>query len=881
MQRLMRILKLFSIFFVMLAGIGQIFGNDFLTEVAKIEMWINKKYSQAPITAKLALRKLEKIIEQNGDEQTKLVQLRKTFPEALQRDEKPLIFMPIVLHNIHSLSIGYDIKDSATKVDIIQAITSQKQNKKSSFTQTAGENVNVNTSLRGSAETRLSFNPFKWLSNLSDGGVRISGSFSAGRDAVSRRSQLWSQEEQNLFAREYENIEKMILQTDVTNLHLTFTLTITNNSSENMFCNINDATIPIYMGNTSINNPAKPYKQSGQILLSPKSEKDIVFRVDLDTTTARALIRYMGHSAPDIALLKGNIKIYNANVPDAIREAQKQAETVSLNLFLPEGSVRYNIRKYHTSTGNLTTLREALTAINEDLFDAIQENIFTFDKNGLQTFSSVVLGSFSPDDENQQYYALLQIKDKVYNNVSNTLLDQPLSSESTFWCVDFEKQLNCSAEKRVSIPFEIQTNIFSILRQQAEKGNPIAQNYLGICYGYGIGVAKDEKIEVEWYRKAAEQGLAAAQNNLGCCYAEGIGVAKDEKKAVEWYRKAAEQGDTLAQLKLGMCYDNGFGVVRDKKTAVFWYRKAAEQGVALAQIILGICYGYGIGVAKDEKIEVEWYRKAAEQGLAAAQNNLGCCYAEGIGVAKDEKKAVEWYRKAAEQGDTLAQLKLGMCYDNGFGVVRDKKTAVFWYQKAAEQGVALAQIILGDCYGEGIGVEKDEKIAAEWYQKSAEQGLAVAQNRLGYCYQKGVGVAKDEKKAVEWYQKAAEKGDATAQYNLGKSYYNGIGVAKDETTAVFWYRKAAINQHREAQNDLGYCYDTGRGVEKNAIEAVRWYTTAANAGYAPAQYNLAECYYSGNGVPKNRNMAILWYQQAALQNDTSAKQALRELGEEP
>ena len=240
MQRLMRILKLFSIFFVMLVGIGQIFGNDFLTEVSKIEMWINKKYSQAPIAAKLALRKLEKIIEQNGDEQTKLVQLRKTFPGAFQREEKPLIFMPIVLHNIHSLSIGYDIKDSATKVDIIQAITSQKQNKKSSFTQTSGENVNINTSLRGSigAETRLSFNPFKWLNNLSDGGVRISGSFSAGRDAVSRRSQLWSQEEQKLFAREYENIEKMILQTNVTNLHLTFTLTITNNSSENMFCNI-------------------------------------------------------------------------------------------------------------------------------------------------------------------------------------------------------------------------------------------------------------------------------------------------------------------------------------------------------------------------------------------------------------------------------------------------------------------------------------------------------------------------------------------------------------------------------------------------------------------------------------------------------------------
>ena len=804
MQRLMRILKLLSIFFVMLVGIGQIFGNDFLTEVAKIEMWINKKYLQAPIAAKLALRKLEKIIEQNGDEQTKLVQLRKTFPGAFQREEKPLIFMPIVLHNIHSLSIGYDIKDSATKVDIIQAITSQKQNKKSSFTQTDGENVNINTSLRGSigAETRLSFNPFKWLSNLSDGGVRISGSFSAGRDAVSRRSQLWSQEEQKLFAREYENIEKMILQTNVTNLHLTFTLTITNNSSENMFCNINDATIPIYMGNTSINNPAKPYKQSGQILLSPKSEKDIVFRVDLDTTTARALIRYMGHSAPDIAVLKGNIKIYNANVPDAIREAQKQAETVSLNLFLPEGSVRYNIRKYHTSTGNLTTLREALTAINEDLFDAIQKNIFTFDKNGLQTFSSVALGSFSPDDKNQQYYALLQIKDKVYNNVSNTLLDKPLSSESTFWCVDFEKQLNCSAEKRVSIPFEIQTNIFSILRQQAEKGNHIAQNYLGICYAEGIGVEKDEKIAVEWFRKAAVQGFARAQDNLGYCYQYGLGVDKDEKKAVELYRKAAVQGNAEAQDSLGFCYDAGIGVAKDEKKAVFWYQKAAEQGNAEAQKSLGICYFSGTGVAKDEKKAVFWYQKAAEQGNAEAQNSLGNCYFSGTGVAKDEKKAIFWLQKAVEQGYAEAQVNLGYRYQKGIGVAKDEKKAVFWYQKAAEQGLALAQIILGDCYDEGIGVNKDEKKAFFWFQKAADQENVLAQYMLGGYYFRGIGVAKDEKKAVFWLQKAAEQGYADAQNNLGYCYFSGTGVEKDEKKAVEWYRKAALQNHTSAKQAL-------------------------------------------------------------------------------
>ncbi len=49
-----------------------------------------------------------------------------------------------------------------------------------------------------------------------------------------------------------------------------------------------------------------------------------------------------------------------------------------------------------------------------------------------------------------------------------------------------------------------------------------------------------------WYRKASEQGHAEAQYNLGYWYWHGIGVAKDARKAVEWYREAADQGDKPA-----------------------------------------------------------------------------------------------------------------------------------------------------------------------------------------------------------------------------------------------------------------------------------------------------------------------------------------------
>ena len=56
--------------------------------------------------------------------------------------------------------------------------------------------------------------------------------------------------------------------------------------------------------------------------------------------------------------------------------------------------------------------------------------------------------------------------------------------------------------------------------------------------------------------KNAELGDAISQCNLGICYAEGIGVTKDEKQAVKWYRNSAEKGNAYAQVLLGVCLSN-------------------------------------------------------------------------------------------------------------------------------------------------------------------------------------------------------------------------------------------------------------------------------------------------------------------------------------
>ena len=82
----------------------------------------------------------------------------------------------------------------------------------------------------------------------------------------------------------------------------------------------------------------------------------------------------------------------------------------------------------------------------------------------------------------------------------------------------------------------------------ADQGNASAQYNLGVMYGNGRGVLKDDKQTVKWYQKAADQGYAKAQFNLGVMYAYGEGVLKDLSKAKYWIKKAYENPDVSASL---------------------------------------------------------------------------------------------------------------------------------------------------------------------------------------------------------------------------------------------------------------------------------------------------------------------------------------------
>lgn len=128
----------------------------------------------------------------------------------------------------------------------------------------------------------------------------------------------------------------------------------------------------------------------------------------------------------------------------------------------------------------------------------------------------------------------------------------------------------------------------AIYREQADAGDPRAQNALGQMLLNGQGGPKNAAEAVRWFTRAAEQNFAAAQSNLGYAYAHGEGVASDKRRALEYFMKAAEQGAVGAQHNVAWMYQHGEGTPANMPKAFEWYRRASEAGYHKSQFNLGL-----------------------------------------------------------------------------------------------------------------------------------------------------------------------------------------------------------------------------------------------------------------------------------------------------
>lgn len=177
---------------------------------------------------------------------------------------------------------------------------------------------------------------------------------------------------------------------------------------------------------------------------------------------------------------------------------------------------------------------------------------------------------------------------------------------------------------------------------------------------------------VELYKKSAKQGFTDAKFALGRCYEEGIGVRKNYRGAIQWY-KAAEISITNDLFK----YPDPVGEADRARLD-----SLVESGI-FDMLMDSIDYDDGPTLETDE------YN--AELGDADAQNSLGCRYKVGKDVEKDISKAFYWFHKSAEQGYEAGMLHLAELYEK----TKNYKEAAKWYRRYTEMRIQWRNERLG------------------------------------------------------------------------------------------------------------------------------------------------------------------------------------------
>ena len=157
------------------------------------------------------------------------------------------------------------------------------------------------------------------------------------------------------------------------------------------------------------------------------------------------------------------------------------------------------------------------------------------------------------------------------------------------------------------------------------------------------------------WRKAADKGSSSAMVELGVLYGTGSGVARDEAQARKMFERAAQAGNPRGVTNLAAL--GGGGTSSDPARARELLAKAAETN-AEAQYQLGLMLADGTGGAKDDAGARSLFEKAAAQNHAGALERMGAFTQEGRGGPKDSSAAKAYYERAAALGDEDAKKAL-------------------------------------------------------------------------------------------------------------------------------------------------------------------------------------------------------------------------------
>ncbi len=214
------------------------------------------------------------------------------------------------------------------------------------------------------------------------------------------------------------------------------------------------------------------------------------------------------------------------------------------------------------------------------------------------------------------------------------------------------------------------------LEEMAEKGNAVAQYFMGRVNELGLTIPVNLEKAMFWYTKAASEGYGTAHTRMGEMYESGSGTAQDFKKAKTAYEAAIANGDFTANWNIARLYEAGNGVAQSQKTAASFYLEAAKKGHLQSMSAYGIMLAQGNGVPQNDAAAAQWLEQAAAWGDAEAQYALGKMYQAGLIP-----------QRPLEQGPDVAWHKKKHWRPGGF----DRHWSQHWFKKAAAQGHEAAK----------------------------------------------------------------------------------------------------------------------------------------------------------------------------------------------
>ena len=158
------------------------------------------------------------------------------------------------------------------------------------------------------------------------------------------------------------------------------------------------------------------------------------------------------------------------------------------------------------------------------------------------------------------------------------------------------------------------------------------------------------------WRKAADKGSTSAMVELGVLYGTGSGVARDEAQARKLFERAAEAGNPRGVSNLA-ALSGGGGAPADPARARQLLAKAAETN-AEAQYQLGLMMEDGTGGPADDAAARALFERAAAQNHPGALERMGAFAQSGRGGPKDSDAAKAYYEKSAALGNQDAKKAL-------------------------------------------------------------------------------------------------------------------------------------------------------------------------------------------------------------------------------